>query len=321
MKILIAVLVVGGGMALGASGQSGGTVTVKQDPVDRVMDSVVQMDRDRKALEIERQKLEVQREQLRLEQERFMLEQQKVAKRGDRVDNPVSGDMSLWPDLHSAIFRGDYTNVVNILQRGYAINGKDKDGNTPLLTAAQYGRLNIIHYLLDNGADVNASNIDGMTPLLYAIWWERLDGIRYLVGKGADLEMRDNTGETPLIRAVLAGKLDFVRWLVENGADVNALDERSRLTPLMIAAYRGESDIVKYMADKGSGVDGKHEDGWPYIVSLAAQGKLEALRELVDNGADVNAASDNEGHTALMMAAFGGHQEIVDYLKAHGATK
>ena len=58
MKIPIAVLVVAGGMALGASGQSGGTVTVKQDPVDRVMDSVAQMDRDRKALEIERQKQE-----------------------------------------------------------------------------------------------------------------------------------------------------------------------------------------------------------------------------------------------------------------------
>jgi hypothetical protein len=54
------------------------------------------------------------------------------------------------------------------------------------------------------------------------------------------------------------------------------------------------------------------------IMTCAANGNLERVRELVEYGADVNATSLS-GNTALMYAARNNHLAIVEYLLAAGA--
>ena len=48
--------------------------------------------------------------------------------------------------------------------------------------------------------------------------------------------------------------------------------------------------------------------------------KLDEIKDLVDNGADINKA-DNKGCTALMRAAYIGIPELVKYLLEKGADK
>lgn len=50
------------------------------------------------------------------------------------------------------------------------------------------------------------------------------------------------------------------------------------------------------------------------IIEAAANGKLEELKKLISDGADVN-AKNNNGWTALILAAWNGHKDCVKLLE------
>ncbi|UCE64809.1 MAG: ankyrin repeat domain-containing protein [Nitrospirota bacterium] len=54
------------------------------------------------------------------------------------------------------------------------------------------------------------------------------------------------------------------------------------------------------------------------LSSAAAQGDLELVQQLLEEGADVN-GTDAWGHTPLMSASWAGHKEIVQVLLKRGA--
>ena len=55
------------------------------------------------------------------------------------------------------------------------------------------------------------------------------------------------------------------------------------------------------------------------IHIAARDGNIEAVKQHLAAGADVNAKSSSLGHTPLQHAAFGGHKETVELLIANGA--
>lgn len=52
-----------------------------------------------------------------------------------------------------------------LIAHGAEVNAKDAGGNTPLHTAAEFGRANAVAYFISKGADVNATNTMHQTPL------------------------------------------------------------------------------------------------------------------------------------------------------------
>jgi hypothetical protein len=60
-----------------------------------------------------------------------------------------------------------------LLDRGAAIDAKDREGKTALAKAAEADKLPLVRLFLERGANVNARAVDGSTPLFYAAEQDR----------------------------------------------------------------------------------------------------------------------------------------------------
>ena len=129
----------------------------------------------------------------------------------------------------------------------------DFTGQTPFLTAALAGDVDVMRLLLDYGADPYMATFAGTTPLMAAA------GINWVVDQTYD------EGPKALLEAVT------LCW--ELGMDVNAVNSMG-LTAVMGAANRGSDDIIQFLADKGARLDVKDNEGrtpltWAEGVFLA----------------------------------------------------
>jgi ankyrin repeat protein len=91
-----------------------------------------------------------------------------------------------------------------------------------------------------------------------------------------------------------------------------------RYTALMNAARNGDTEAVRKMLDLGAEVDLKTSKGKTALMLAAAGGFTETTKLLVNRGADVN-VQDNYGTTAIIAAATAGHPETASLLVGFGA--
>ena len=122
-----------------------------------------------------------------------------------------------------------------------------------------------------------------------------------------------------MILAVEKGDKELVKILLEAGADVEAVGTFDR-TPLARACDGNAVEIMQILLDKGADINKKRAvDGGTVLMSAAANGRTEAVKLLLKKGADVN-IKDGRGFTALTYAKIWKRKDVIDLLRAHGAT-
>ncbi|KAK6522464.1 hypothetical protein TWF281_003025 [Arthrobotrys megalospora] len=188
------------------------------------------------------------------------------------------------------------------------------------LTAAAFdGTLEIVRMLLDHGADVNSPN---GWALQTAAEQGHLEVVTLLVERGANVsacldEAKFYLG-TALQAACQAGQVEIVAFLLKNGADPN-LGGGAETCPLISACRRGEAEILEHLINAGATID---RFGGPDMSSplINAAGTLfkDSVEKLLNAGADIN-LEDNDGDTALIVAANVGDAELVAFLLEKGA--
>lgn len=232
--------------------------------------------------------------------------------------------------LLAAIRAGDRDAVEKMIADASLLQVKDAEGSTTLMHAALYADARMLRLLLDRGADVNAANRAGVTALMWAAGDS--EKARLLLEKGAKVDARTPLGRTPLlIAATYAGNVDVVRLLLEKGAKA-ADQDVARETALTSAAKRGDVQLVEALIEAGADVNAggrpalvwaaeegnaeclacllKHDAGKEQrtlnaaLFSAATRGPVDAVRLLLEHGADPNAAAGFAGYTPLMGAAY-----------------
>jgi ankyrin repeat protein len=120
--------------------------------------------------------------------------------------------------VHEASKNDDLGTVKRLLKDNPSlVSSQDKEGDTPLYTAAFWGHKDAVLLLLANNADVNARNKDGATPLHTAAYWGHKDVVLLLLDNKADVNAKDNWGDTPLRLAADKGHKDVVELLRQHG--------------------------------------------------------------------------------------------------------
>ncbi len=217
--------------------------------------------------------------------------------------------------LSLACENGNRAIVELLLDAGADSNSALAGGESVLMTAARTGKLGPVQALLAAGADLDATEEHHQTALMWAAADGHADVVSALINAGADFRKPLDSGFTPLFFAVRAGHRDVVFRLLDAGIDVNdpMLPRRRSgkgppkgISPLVLATENGHFELAVDLLDagaeansSGSGYTALHAitwvrkpirgDGDPSPIGSGSLSSLSFVRELVSNGADINA--------------------------------
>ncbi len=232
---------------------------------------------------------------------------------------------------------GGNIDALELLDR-YGVNVNGIPGGVPPLVYMMSWAENPAgpFWLLEHGADPNlAWGIDGEAPLHVAARRWNVPMVERLVAHGADVSRRRADGATPHRLAELSGNPEIAAWLLAHGAvdelsllerfiaacaradrpAANAIlsahpDLRSELRPehhLMLhrPAESGNAAVLETMLACGFQTEAKDKDNVTPLHRAAMAGHVDAVRVLLNHGADVNAQDGMFSASPLVWAVEG----------------
>jgi ankyrin repeat protein len=142
-----------------------------------------------------------------------------------------------------------------------------------------------------------------------------------MAGLGLATLASDACGNGPILPLAVAAARNAagtVHQLLRQGQSADDRDATG-LTALMWAARTGAVDAMRALLDAGADLEvHDRRNGWTALFHAIHKRQAPAVRLLLDRGADPNAAA-HLGTTPLMMAAVDADPAIVELLLAHGA--
>lgn len=204
--------------------------------------------------------------------------------------------------LFRLIRAGETARIREALDAGADHEARERFGGTPMLSAIEHRRLDVIRLLAEAGAGPNTPRLgmDEFTPLHAAAQRDNLDAVMLLLEIGADATKR--TWLTPIDWAVSRPVVDA---LAAAGGDPNARCPKTGQTPLHRRACTSMFEPMAALLDAGADHSARDLlDRTPlHHVTLGhRRGDVAAsVALLLDAGADPD-ARDRNGETVLQLA-------------------
>ena len=207
------------------------------------------------------------------------------------------------------------------------------DPSKETVTAARYGREDVMLELIHEGADVNAPNSrTGMTPLHTAAlafeWTKPGEMTRFLVERGADAKALVSDVGTPfIVESIYGGSLvvDARVYVLEeiHVKDPQITDDYRKPTidgfsPMHFAALNPDPGPISVLIEQGAGIEAKTPTSDKPLHLAAAFGRVINASMLLEAGADPS-APDGLGNQPIHLAAKIGGAGVMHALIDHGA--
>ena len=197
---------------------------------------------------------------------------------------------------------------------------------TPLLSAVKRGDVEVVQLRISQGADLEQrdESFYSWTPLFIAAFYDNPEIVAALIAAGADVNAQMDDGFTALMRGAANPDFGFdvVRLLLEAGADVDLRHDDGRTALIFGAQANGSrsADAARLLLEAGANIDAQPLRGTSTLMWASGWGHTATVQVLLEFGADVN-LEDKDGNTALSRAVEREKHEIVELLKAAGATR
>ena len=184
-----------------------------------------------------------------------------------------------YEDFFTAIRQDDDRTVKALLIRGFDPNTRDPKGFHGLFLAVREPAPKVAITLID---------------------WPK-----------TDVESRTAQDESPLMISALKGQFDLASRLIERGADVN----KPGWTPLHYAATNGHVAVIRLLLEKHAYIDAAAPSGTTPLMMAAHYGTPEAVKVLLDEGADPM-LKNLQGLSAIDFANRAGRKESAELIAA-----
>ncbi|HUI54117.1 MAG TPA: ankyrin repeat domain-containing protein [Bryobacteraceae bacterium] len=259
--------------------------------------------------------------------------------------------------LYLAGTNGDAAMIEALLKAGADVKSANENGTTVLMAASAAGNADAVKALMDVGADVNAKeSAHGQTALMFAASLNRAAVVKLLLAHGADANVTtpaktvervrfDQDGNivttpaggrggrgAPAGRAMSAQEADKADEAADAAAatqaakaaieavqaDLNALGRGLgfQSAELLLGKPRALAGDVAARAPRRVGPE--FTGGMTALHYAAREGHIEAVRALVEGGADINRLSADK-FSPLVEAVANGHFDAARYLLDRGA--
>ncbi|MBE5393873.1 ankyrin repeat domain-containing protein [Brevibacillus borstelensis] len=112
------------------------------------------------------------------------------------------------------------------------------------------------------------------------------------------------------LEAIVKDDVGGVKDMLQSNPTLLQLRIQTGQSPVLTAIYNGARATLAYLLEQDIPLD---------LFEAAASGRLDRVQELVDSEPNLVNAYANDGFTALGLAAYLGHKDIVEYLLEKGA--
>lgn len=171
---------------------------------------------------------------------------------------------------------------------------------------------------LDAGMSVESKDKNGITPLMSAASSGNMDMLAKIMEKDANISETNNNGQTAFMLSVSSGQLETSKALLSKGLDINAVDKDSA-SALTLAAKNGKTEMVTFLLQQpGINVNLPQNDQMTALMLACQGGYIDIVKALLEAKADIS-LKNNRGLTALQIAQRNENVKVIDVLKSYGA--
>jgi len=231
---------------------------------------------------------------------------------------------------------------INSLKRsGADVNYKDVNGKTPLHVVANEGNLKVVKFLTKINADLNATDNEGNTPLTEAVKKDKNDVVEFLsehiktdtsqcitseeINKNSPGNKNCSAFQLAIEKRLFKMVKTFARsksFMTSEDTDGNSpaqllisgiLNEISPPQTAFFDKLMFDENFKEDLRTSTANFNYKNPNGKTPLHMAAKEGKINAVKFLIDLNADVNVL-DNESCTPLFEAVIGGYYEVVQIL-------
>lgn len=219
----------------------------------------------------------------------------------------------------SALERGDLDGAARLAAAGVDVDARRSDGKTLLILAAKERDVILVRRLIAAGANVNATTNNGGTALMFAAIRGDIETQSALIAAGANVNAIGGFDWTALMVASVKGHVLAARQLLASGADPNLRDVYG-WTPLMRAVYEERTEVVQALMEQSDvDLDARNEQGATALHLAAVKGNESLARALLLAGASP-VIQDRRGRTPAVTALAAGHEGVAELLE-HPTTQ
>ena len=225
---------------------------------------------------------------------------------------------------------GNAAMIQTLAEAGADPNSATMNGTTALMFAAQAGSADAVKALIDRGADVNAKEkVKAETALMIAAAYGRTDVIRVLTTKGADLEATTKAMDLAAFNKEEQERFLQFQQQQQQAAQATAAGRGGPSTGSGQALAEPPRNLGggRFNPNAKPGIERQYNytelvaywGGMAPLHFAARQGQSDAVKALLDAGADVNQRAVGDNSTPLIVATVNGQFDLAKMLLEKGA--